>query len=71
MQLDLFRTDDVNFLCEEYKKVKESSDKVRRGIFARHDKLEKLLEEQQKEIDALKSEVRLLRSLNLSLEMVG
>lgn len=64
-QLDLFEENKITFLEEEVKKTKEISDKtretsenVRRGVFARLTNLEKnFLQkflDQQKEIDYLK-----------------
>ena len=43
IQLDLFHEfNEVDILREEIRQVKESSDKVRKGIFARHGQLFKL-----------------------------
>lgn len=70
MQLDLFEKNDVNILSEKCDKIKESSDKVRRGIFARYDKLEKRLIETEKKIDLLENELKLLKP-NMPFELVG
>ncbi len=44
IQFDLFdeRPTEVEMLKMELKKVRESSDKVRKGLFARHNELAKL-----------------------------
>jgi hypothetical protein len=42
VQLDLFEDDEVVLLRQEMQKIKESSEKVRRGMFARHNELAKL-----------------------------
>lgn len=55
MQLDLFSSNDVELLKLEITQVKTSSDKVRRGMFARHNELAKMYLQQQQEIDYLKS----------------
>ena len=52
-QLELFPMNDVEVLSCEVKKIKESSDSVRRGVFARVDKMEKTLEETQKKYEEL------------------
>ena len=53
-QLDIFEETDISSLKEEMKKVKETSDNVRKGLFARHNELAKMFLEQKKEIDYLK-----------------
>lgn len=47
IQLDLFEGDQFVLLLQEFKKVKESSEKVRRGIFARIGEMEEKLKEMQ------------------------
>lgn len=47
IQLDLFEGDQFVLLLQEFKKVKESSEKVRRGIFARIGEMEEKLKEIQ------------------------
>jgi hypothetical protein len=44
----------VGLLKEEVRKVKESSDNVRRGVFARQNEIMKICLKQQAEIDELK-----------------
>jgi hypothetical protein len=53
-QLDLFEELKFDSLKREMRKVKETSENVRKGIFARHNELAKMFLEQQKEIDYLK-----------------
>ena len=58
-QLDLFDNElikiknTVETVKGTMESVKDSSDKVRRGIFARHDKLEKMFEELKQRIETL------------------
>jgi septation ring formation regulator EzrA len=42
IQLDLFEQDENILMRKEIQKVRESNDKVRRGLFARHNELAKL-----------------------------
>ncbi len=42
IQLDLFEDNEVVLLRNEMQRVRESSDKVRKGIFARHNELSRL-----------------------------
>lgn len=43
IQLDFFeQKNELEILQEEFRKVKESSDKVRKGIFAKHGELSKM-----------------------------
>lgn len=64
LQLDLFISE-VDLLREEQMKVKISADNVRRGMFARHNVLEKKLIEQEKISDMLKNEIESLKELVL------
>lgn len=44
IQLDFFQSyDDLDFIRNELKCIKESSDKVRKGMFARHNELAKMM----------------------------
>jgi uncharacterized membrane-anchored protein YhcB (DUF1043 family) len=52
-QLELFPLSDVEVLAKELKKVKESSDNVRRGIFARFDNLAKMYMDLHKKYEDL------------------
>lgn len=55
VQLDLFEEmTEVDILRKELADVKQSSENVRRGIFARHNALSKLFLELKDEIDKLK-----------------
>lgn len=42
LQLDLFPQDENDIMRLEINKIRESTDKVRRGLFARHGELAKL-----------------------------
>lgn len=53
-QLDMFEDIEISTLKEEMKKVRETSENVRRGLFARHNELAKMFLSQQQEIDYLK-----------------
>lgn len=53
----------INYLQENVNQVRVSSDKVRRGIFARHDELAKLYLKHQEEIETLRSEIVYLKKL--------
>ncbi len=55
VQLDLFEElSEVDILRKELADVKQRSENVRRGIFARHNELSKLFLELKDEIDKLK-----------------
>lgn len=58
-QLDIFEDYEISFLKEEMRKTKETSENVRKGVFARLNALEKeLLQkylDQQQKIDYLES----------------
>lgn len=55
VQLDLFEElSEVDILRRELADVKQRSENVRRGIFARHNELSKLFLELKDEIDKLK-----------------
>lgn len=41
IQLDFFQTDETVLLRNEIKRVKESNDKIRKALFARHGELAK------------------------------
>lgn len=53
IQLDLFPLDELDRLRLELKKVKDSSDNVRRGIFARHGEIVKMVNDIKKQNDLL------------------
>lgn len=56
VQLDLFEEfSEVDLLRKELADVKQRSENVRRGIFARHNQLSKLFIELKDEIDKLKT----------------
>lgn len=55
VQFDLFKeTTDVDIMKAEVNSLKESLGNVRRGIFARHNEMAKLIMAQQEELDFLK-----------------
>lgn len=56
-QLDLFDSEQIQDLNEKFDKVKSSSDAVRRGIFARHDKLQKEYEALKEKVDRLEKAI--------------
>ncbi len=49
IQLDLFEKDQIALFLEEMRKIKESSDKARRGLFKRYDELAKEILELKKQ----------------------
>lgn len=70
LQYDLFdSTDEVSILRKEVESIHSSSENVRRGLFARHKKLETAFNEllnmhlqQQEEIAKMRSELILMRN---------
>ena len=56
LQLDLFRDPptELELLHEEMKQTKESTEKVRKGMFGRHNELMKMFLEQKEDLDLLK-----------------
>jgi hypothetical protein len=55
MQLELFENNtEVELLKKEIRDIRDRSENVRRGLFARHNELAKLYMEQKEEIDQLK-----------------
>lgn len=56
IQLSLFGNNDpISLLMQEIETIKRQNDNVRRGLFARQTELAKLVMQQQREIDELKS----------------
>lgn len=56
IQLSLFGNNDpISLLMQEIETLKRQNDNVRRGLFARHTELAKLVMQQQRELDTLKS----------------
>lgn len=53
-QLELFPLNDIERLSVEVKKVKESSDNVRKGLFARHNELAKMYIDLHKKYEELR-----------------
>jgi uncharacterized protein YdcH (DUF465 family) len=62
IQLDLF-INEVDLLKEENMKLRISSDNVRKGMFARHNVLEKRINEQEKTNEVLRNEVESLKDI--------
>ncbi len=62
MQLDLFRRQDDEILQEEFRKLKSSTENVRKGIFSRYNSLEKIVIELEKKLDAQAKEIEELKS---------
>jgi hypothetical protein len=57
VQLDLIPPTEVEKLYKEFNEVKDSSDKVRRGIFSKHTELSKKIEELTCQIESLKHQL--------------
>ncbi len=57
-QLDIFESTDIFTIKEEMRKVKETAENVRKGLFARHNELAKMFLAQQQEIDYLKELIK-------------
>lgn len=60
LQLDLIPTTEMEKLYKEFTDVKESADKVRRGVFAKHTVLAKKVEELTAQIDSLQKQLIVL-----------
>ncbi len=58
-QLDFFQDEDPNVsaLRQEMAKVKESADKVRKGIFARHNELAKMYIDAHQRLEILERNI--------------
>ncbi len=55
IQYDLFEENsEFCLLKKEFEEVRKSSDSVRRGLFAKHNELMKIVLKQQEEIESLK-----------------
>jgi hypothetical protein len=66
LQYDLFdeTPDEMDILKEEIKTIKDSNEKVRKGLFARYNELVKLYIEQKTEIENLKWMIGNLTKIN-------
>jgi len=53
IQYDLFNNTELDQIKEELKLVRERSDNVRKGLFARHNELAKMYYEREKQIEDL------------------
>jgi len=54
-QLELIEQSELELIKCEMKKVKESSENVRKGLFARHNELAKMYLEQKEELEKIKA----------------
>jgi len=54
MQYDLFQDDEVNILRQELLQLRLAQSNMRRGLFARHNQLERLVAQLQEELEAYK-----------------
>jgi hypothetical protein len=57
LQLDLIPPTEIEKLYKEFTEVKESSDKVRRGVFAKHTALSKKVDELTCQIESLQKQL--------------
>lgn len=62
MQLDLFRSQDTEYLQEEFRKLKSSTENVRKGMFSRFNSLEKIIIELEKKHEAQAREIEELKA---------
>lgn len=58
VQLDIFEPSEFELIKQEMKKVKETSENVRKGIFARHNELAKMFLEQKQKVDYLEELIK-------------
>lgn len=63
MQLDLFRTKDEEFRNHEVKMLKSLLENVRRGLFARHNNIEKMVIDLEKKIQDQEKEIQRLKHI--------
>lgn len=56
-QMNMFKDKD-DILLDEIRSIKETSDKVRKGLFARHNELAKMYIELRNEMDSIKLGIR-------------
>lgn len=63
MQLDLFRKHDTELIQDEIRKLKSSTENVRKGMFSRFNSLEKIIIELEKKHDAQTKEIDELKSV--------
>lgn len=57
VQLEFFPQDEMSQLRHDMKAIKESTDKVRRGMFARHGELSKLVMNLNNRLDILEANI--------------
>jgi hypothetical protein len=63
LQLTFFPPTETEVLMHRVNEIKESSDKVRKGVFARHTKLAKLIDELTCRIDQMEKNIQNLGTL--------
>lgn len=54
MQMDFFKNDSFHQIYQELQDLRISCDKMRRGLFARHNELSKLVSQLQEELEEVK-----------------
>jgi len=73
IQQDLFNNTELDLFKEQFRRellvVKQRSDNVRRGLFARHNELVKTQQNQQVELDIQKKDLEELKSFVYSMGM--
>lgn len=71
VQLNLFGNNDpISLLMQEVELLREQNNNVRRGLFARHNELSKIVLKQQQEIDLLKGIVPIAKEESEIFDMV-
>lgn len=63
VQLDLFTREGIEILNAKVEKTSNTSDAVRRGLFARHNRIEKQCHELQKLYEVQQQEIAKLKSI--------
>jgi hypothetical protein len=63
LQLTFFPPTETEMLSQHVKELKESADKVRKGVFARHTKLAKMIDELTCRIDRMEQNIQSLGTL--------
>jgi hypothetical protein len=61
LQLELFERSDADLIRSEVRDLEKSLGNVRRGMFSRHDELEKKYQEAREEIEKLKDAVNMMQ----------
>jgi len=66
LQLDLIPPTEIEKLYKEFIEVKESSDKVRRGVFAKHTALSKKVDDLTCQIESLQNQLIVMNEFILT-----